>query len=368
MMESPITAWLKLHVYTAQPRPAGHLGGLDALRFLSVYCILLSHTGFRTFSGFGVPILMALSGFLITRQLSGEFRRNGIIKPGQFLAGRVLRIAPAYLVFVGITYLADYLTDNVWPPALLWFALTHTVNYFNATHGHPDLSMAHVWTLSILEQFYLVWPVIFSVLVTSPRRLLILCAMIIIALCWRVYAYTTLLSDNIAWIYNALDCRLDSILLGCAIAVWVDQNPDSYKRLQTTPPGLILTGLLSLVFIAYSNDYKPWHYSFGYLFEAIAAMCLIVSVSRLSAYPSFRWLDSAIFSWLGKISYPLFLYHILAIGVAKKLVDDVYLQLIIATLISVITAAFSYYFIESPALRLRSRLRSSWNSARNQPS
>ena len=361
MNNTAISDWITRHIFTTIVRPEGHLGGLDALRFISVYCILLSHLGFRTFSGFGVPILMALSGFLITRQLLGEYRRNDKINPGQFIVGRALRIAPAYLAFVAITYLADYLTDNIWPPTLLWYSLTHTVNYFNATHGHPDLSMAHVWTLSILEQFYLIWPVIFCMLVTSQRRIYIISAMIILGLSWRIYAYTNVFSDNIAWIYNALDCRLDSILFGCAAAIWCYQNPELYKRLDARPLALILTGLVSLVFIAYSNDYKPWHYSFGYLFEAVAAMCLIIAVSRLSAYHSFNWLDSTLFSWLGKISYPLFLYHILAIGVAKKLIDDVFMQMTIATIISIITAAASYYLIESPVLRFRTRLRAAWN-------
>jgi peptidoglycan/LPS O-acetylase OafA/YrhL len=363
MKNSAISAWVNNHIYSSRVRPEGHLGGLDALRFISVYCILLSHLDFRSFSGFGVPILMALSGFLITRQLLGENTRLGTIKPGHFMVGRVLRIAPAYLIFVGITYLADFLTGNTWPPTLIWYALTHTVNYFNATHGHPDLSMAHVWTLSILEQFYLIWPVIFGLLVVGKRCLYILLVMILIALFWRIYAYTVAFSDNVAWIYNALDCRLDSILFGCAAAVWVDRNPELYKQLQAGPSALILIALVALVFIAYSNDYKPWHYSFGYLFEAAAAMCLIIAISRLSAHRSFNWLDSTLFSWLGKISYPFFLYHILAIGVAKKLVEGTLPQLGLATIITIITAAISFYFIESPVLKFRARLRKSWNQS-----
>jgi len=349
-------------VHSPMERPAGHLGGLDALRFVSVYCILLSHSGYRVFSGYGVPILMALSGFLITRQLLGVFNRTRKIYPERFLVGRMLRIAPAYLVFVAVTFLAYSITGNTWPSDYIWYSLTHTINYYNATHNHPSLPMAHVWTLSVLEQFYLIWPLIFCLFVSSSKRINIIAALIFVALCWRLLAYTVIFPDNISWIYNALDCRLDSILIGCITAVWMDQRPDRITRMDLPTPVLLLVVIASLTYIAYSNDYKPWHYSFGYLFEAAAAMILIISLSRISLRGGFKWIDSMAFSWLGKISYSLFLYHGLAIGVGLKLFDDPYLSLITATIIGIITSAGSYYLVETPVLNLRGKIRKRWQT------
>jgi len=340
-------------------RPDGHLGGLDALRFLSVFLIFLSHSGFRSFGGYGVPILMALSGFLITRQLMGEYDRRGSIRIDQFLVGRALRIAPAYFLFVGVTYYADHVTGNPWPPELLWYSVTHTVNYFNATHGHPGLSIAHVWTLSVLEQFYFIWPFIFYFIASSKKMITMILLFIALSLGWRLYAYFYLFSQNYSWIYNSLDCRLDSVLVGCLFAVLFYDRNVFFKKV---PVRFVIVILVSVVFISVSNKYKPWHYSFGYLFEAVFAMLIVLSVSSISRFRAFSWIDSKLFSWLGKISYSIFLYHILSIGVARKLVDDIYGQLLLAILIAILAAAGSYYVVEAPALKLREKIRRGWRS------
>lgn len=341
----------------------GRLGGLDVLRFVAVYFIFLNHLGYKSFAGFGVPVLMALSGFLITRQLLRELDRTGGISSKQFVIARILRIAPAYFTFVGISWVADRIMGNPWPDELLWFALTHTVNYFNALNGHPNLIIVHVWTLSVLEQFYLVWPVVLSAICARGSRTEVVITMIAIALAWRVVAYTVVFPDNIAWINNATDCRLDSILLGCAVALRVHETGKvplrSWGRL-----GLLCIIGASLIAIEISKSNRPWHYSFGFLAEAGAAMALILALSQLSNRPLFGWLSRRELEWLGKISYPFFLYHQLAIGFAKKYFEAPLVVLVVATFVAILASSGSYMLLERPVMQYRQKLRDAWRRDR----
>src|SRR5262249_29735365 len=158
----------------------GRVPALDGVRGIAVFSVIVAHTmpldripgrSFH-FGRFGVDIFFALSGYLITgillrakdRLQSGRLTRAHAL--GAFYARRAMRIVPAYALTLLICVLAGYapVRDHI-----LWF-LTWTVNFaqvfFNVPVGFAD----HCWSLSLEEQFYLVWPAIVLALPPRSRR------------------------------------------------------------------------------------------------------------------------------------------------------------------------------------------------------
>ncbi|WP_157994458.1 acyltransferase family protein [Peristeroidobacter agariperforans] len=330
-----------------------HLPGLDALRFAAVYLIVLSHLGYKHVAGFGVPILMALSGFLVTILLLREHERTNTIDVRKFYRRRFFRIAPQYLAFLILAFSADWFFGNPWPDGLIYFAATYTVNYYNAIHGHPDLLIAHVWTLAVLEQFYLIWPPICAWLVLRKHPERYLLAIIGVVILWRSFAYYVVFDRTPSWVYNALDCRLDSILVGALAAFAVFRLQLRLELLRKLPWAAILVATAAIALIKVSNDWKPWHYSVGYTVEALLAMVAIFAIIVAARFGPLRVLENKVIGWLAGISYGVFLYHSLAIGAAKKVASGPATLWAVSTVIVLMLAAASSRFIERPASRWR---------------
>src|SRR6267378_3170255 len=142
-----------------------HLPALDGLRAIAVFTVIVYHFGIHTVPGdLGVSAFFVLSGFLITWLLLKEQRATGTVSTRQFYTRRVLRIFPAYYVFLAASFAVDYARGQQWPPGLRLSGLFYVVNYYNAFHGHNAGSISHAWSLGIEEQFYLLWPMLFLVL------------------------------------------------------------------------------------------------------------------------------------------------------------------------------------------------------------
>ena len=112
----------------------------------------------------------------------------------------------------------------------------YLVNYFNAFNGHPDTSIAHMWSLGVEEQFYLLWPAIFIGLARYGRPTLRngLIILILSGVAWRSALYFSGIVGQ-AYLYNAFDARFDNLAIGCLLATVVGD-----RELRSSPdaPGL----------------------------------------------------------------------------------------------------------------------------------
>jgi peptidoglycan/LPS O-acetylase OafA/YrhL len=357
---------------------------LDGLRALAVLCVLGYHMAALRGGYLGVDVFLVLSGFLITGLLLAERDRTGLISLGRFYTRRAFRLLPAFVVFVAVGAVlvvlvkthddqVDFLDNAV-------TSLVYVNNYYRVFR--PDSGGAwfgHTWSLSLEEQFYLLWPIILVMLCRRPaltRQLpTILLAAASAVLAWREVLIG--LGASGSRIYFGLDTRADALLVGCALAAWLRASKLSAEPGWTPRPGglsgllsaLPVIGPLAVVVLAIGVATAPDLGTKttimdrgGYSVVAVVAGLLILAADQGQPVWLFRLLGSAPLSWLGRISYGFYLWHYPVTGLAgDKLVDRLgrWPATVAAAVVSIALAAASYYLVERPVQRRRPRWASS---------
>lgn len=271
---------------------------LDGVRGLAVLLVVTGHalatTGFLAASGaVGVTVFFVLSGYLITGLL---LRRSdqGRLSWRRFYGRRVRRLGPAALVLLTVVPLLMAAVGDprvsywwLWPVA----ALTQTANFAAEVGAMGPL--AHMWSLAVEEQFYLVWPVLLlgvRKLIRRDRLPLVLWTLAGAALAWRLVAAVVLAYGHV---YLMLDTNAYALLIGCALAAGAPKL--------TVNPNVAIAGLVVLAVAPTSN------LSIGLIVGPVAAVlggCLIVTARSGS-----RLLEAAWVRYLGVVSYGWYLWH-----------------------------------------------------------
>ena len=344
-----------------KPHPPRHLPGLDGLRALCVLSVIASHSGLAPLGGLGVNTFFVLSGFLITWLLLEEWNKSSDISLKNFYVRRVLRIFPAYYVFIIITISADLILDNPQIKPAIIPALTYTVNYFNVIYDHPGLSVAHAWSLAIEEQFYLIWPALLIYILRKDVKLVapILLLIILASMTWRSTAWS-IFEFGSSYVYNAFETRVDSLASGCLLAVLF--NIPSAKKLLfrhlTSPVLSILAFSLVIGLHLFGSD--DYRYMPGYTVSSLLAAIILVQIMSQSTNGIWQVLENPVLKYMGVISYPMYLWHGRCIELTGKIgITAEWPEFIVSTIITIAVASGSYYIIEKPFLRMKSRFYSS---------
>jgi peptidoglycan/LPS O-acetylase OafA/YrhL len=332
------------------------LPALDGCRAVAVLAVLVFHFDQTLLPGdLGVAFFFVLSGFLITWLLRREWAETGRVSLRGFYARRVLRIFPAYYVFVGVAATIAYLAGNGWPPILGAAMLTYNMDYLQAT-GAAVGRLGHMWSLAIEEKFYLLWPACFLLL--APRGWhavrLGLVVTIVVALVWR--SAFVLAGGSWDWTYHAFDTRIDNIAIGCLLALVVEAP--AFLRVVRAATARVWLPLVTVALIVASrwDAFGLWHNTAGYTVEALLMALLIAQLLVLHERPFWRWLDHPIARWLGRLSYSLYLYHILGLSVRHLFGPlPAWAGLAVGTAAAIAFAAISHYAVERPFLRLKDR-------------
>jgi peptidoglycan/LPS O-acetylase OafA/YrhL len=316
-----------MHLIT---RPADsrfpYLPGIDALRALAVLAVFMYHAGVDWIPGgfLGVDLFFVISGYLITSLLLREFRRGGHVKLGRFWLRRARRLLPAVGVMIAVTMVVGAIVepsrvDEMRGDAiasLAYFANWHfvyaDVSYFDQFQ-RPSL-FTHLWSLSVEEQFYLFWPLVFAAgmkLFGRGRLLLgvLAGAAASVALAWILFDP----GADASRVYYGTDTHAVGLLAGVALAmVW---SPVELRRRRVGPlvgPVLDVVGVLALAYIVlcfvrvHDYDLDLWHG--GYLWLALVSALLLAVL----AHPAARLgaiLGQAPVLWLGVRSYSFYLWH-----------------------------------------------------------
>jgi len=356
----------------SQPKDKGfpYLPGIDALRALAVLAVFGYHAGLDWVPGgfLGVDVFFAISGYLITSLLLREFRTTDHLELGRFWLRRARRLLPAVGVLIAVAMIVSAIAepDKIGQirgdalASLFYFANWHFIfahtSYFEQ-FGRPSL-FTHLWSLSVEEQFYLFWPLVFAAgmkLFGRGRLLLgvLAGAAASVVLAWILFNP----GHDASRVYYGTDTHAIGLLAGVALAlVWsptVLRLP-SHRSGPLVGPildalGVIALGYLILSFVhVHDYDLALWHG--GYAWIALASVLLLAAL----AHPAARLggiLGRPALLWLGLRSYSFYLWHWPVLVMTRPGIDIdlprgilIPLQLILC----LILADLSYRFVELP--------------------
>lgn len=331
---------------------------LDGFRGLAIVLVLLEHVfkysvkvggPWNQWGGAGVILFFGLSGFLITGLLCSELARRGHVDLRAFWMRRGLRIVPAMFFYVGVVAvlkLAGWVTDPPWKDFAV--ALAFLRNF--AGRG-PTLE--HLWSVSLEQQFYLLWPLLFALLALPAVRR-VGWGLFVGVILWRATAILGhIYPPDSATIYLRTDFRFDALMGGSLLAVarhLGQLNPHAWW-LRVSPPWWTLPALLA---------WAGWGLELpkaAPVFLTVQVLLALLLLSRVVAGPAgwftefCRW---APMRWLGRRSYSLYLWQQLFL--VMKLPEWGWPRTFPADVLLGLAAGLaSYHFIELPCLRLKSR-------------
>ena len=335
--------------------------GLDALRAFAVLLVMAYHFGFTSIpGGYGVVAFFVLSGFLITWLLLKEQEATGTVSLRKFYIRRSLRIFPAFYAFWILLVSALFVTGRHVPWDHAASAFVYLSNYYNAIFGDPNTGFSHTWSLAIEEQFYLLWPAAFLLLVRQPRKMAGRLLGLILAVWLYRVALVRVFDVDQGYIYAAFDTRFDALLVGCLTAVVLH-----WKRAQRATgwilahPGLALLPLLGVVLLVMDLpfDIPRRRDIFGFALVPPLLALFMVQVIGFQGTRSWSWLEHPVLRFLGRISYPLYLYQQITLHMVRDALAGwpVAVQFAGACVVTVAVASASFYILEQPFLRLKKR-------------
>lgn len=295
----------------------------------------------------GVDVFFVISGFLITYLLLKELNLTGRISLKRFYLRRFFRIFPAFYVFLlvlGLLALAGMISLDTHSYIC---AATYTYNYCRVSFGWL---LGHCWSLSLEEQFYLLWPPCLVLLGKKTSTYLVL-AIIALSPVSRCISYLVLpsfrRSEGVM-----LHTRLDTIMFGCLIAL-VYEHP-AFHRLTARflQSGLIV--VCALFFLAISplaeaRFQAKYSWTVGYTLRGILVSIVLVYAMQNPLSPFGRILNTRVFRHVGVISYSLYLWQQLFTG-PNAFWFPLNLMIVLAC------AEASFFLVERPAFLVRDRL------------
>ncbi len=362
--------------------------GLDGVRALAFLLVFSLHTDYIYIGWVGVQLFFVLSGFLITDillRMKEQFGAREFFK--KFYGRRFLRIFPLYYLYLLLMFLLTSLLIHFHYRVgymqrfqhHLPYALAYVYNFFNASAAYDAESwlIGHLWSLSVEEQFYLLWPL--AIFLTPKKHLkklflgVILAGplfRILISLLYRHGDPTSFLyADYAIAIYVLPFSHLDAFGLGAYITRF-----DLPKARQQF---LIL--LILLPFVGFLTTYAvtgDWGVStalgfghplkrglkqiWGYSYLNYLSALLIYLVVREKRFLAV--LENRFLAYLGRISYGLYVYHFAIIWFVRRIRDlglsesvAKPLTLVLSAVLVFLVASLSYRYFEKPILDLKDR-------------
>lgn len=340
-----------------------NIPSLDGLRAISIALVIIAHSSiyfrkwlpaplgtYLLFAHLGVSVFFVISGFLITGLLLKEREKTGTIRLLRFYTRRAFRIFPPFYFYLAIV--AGLVLSGVLSLPLrgLFFAAIYGTDYYFGP-GSSSAALQHTWSLSVEEQFYLLWPA--ALLLLGKRRATWVSALLIVLSPFlRLLTYFLLAPQHRAMVDRMFHSSIDTIMFGCLLAlVW---DTERFRRLvPVLSSGWCMTGSLFFLLVLHplleSHFYGRYSLLFGMTLEGVCISAFTVAVVTRPATLAGRLLNTRALRHLGVISYSLYLWQSIFTTTSTR-----YFPLNVVAALG--CAELSYWAIERPALRLRDRL------------
>jgi peptidoglycan/LPS O-acetylase OafA/YrhL len=316
---------------------------LDGVRGIAIALVLLGHglweTPYRSTAlglGYaGVSVFLVLSGYLITRVLLSEEFSIGHVRLLRFYGRRALRIFPVFYVYLAVLAVLSF--GGIVPPPdrATWLA---SLFYFRNIDG-AGWETAHLWTLSLEEQFYVFWP---SIFVLTPRRFRISAIMILVVGFTASRAYTLFSGHYDGGLYVRPELRMDTFLIGAAFAI-SDWTFVRRRSAHFVLAALVLWTIMTPRFLGTATEPGL----IALLDTPVSAFLLgglISWLAKSSGEGAARFLSSRPIVALGVVSYSIYLWQQLFLGPGMHWWSLPAL---------VVAALLSYRLIEKPTMQLK---------------
>ncbi len=374
------------HPDSGEPEPADpdsgdheavfHLGNrppLTGMRAFIIITILIYHSNFKTLPGAWSTIsaFFVLSGFLITSMLMGEHRRTGRINIGHFYARRALRLLPP--LFITVALLGIYAAFVFVPDAgpRVWGDVLAAVFYyadFRSASGHePFLGyLAQAWSLSIEEQFYVVWSLLLLVAIGVGKRAAAYAVAVsglvasIVYASWSIVTaphFTQTLANQV---YFSFGTRIDALFFGCLLGLIATgghlNRPSPWLRWTTAVLALASTGVLVATAAEVSYNSRPallWWLPVSIVASALIIVYFVVCPGGLGS----RFVGLAPFVLVGNLTYTIYLVHWpVYVALSPSTTGWSYWPLELVRLAIIFgVALLSWFLVERPLMRWRRR-------------
>ncbi len=363
---------------------------LNGIRFIAVFLVLIDHwliplNPFSFFGHLGVVIFFVLSGFLITRILfenadSCRYNRSSpFVKMIRFIYRRSLRIFPIYflLLIIGSFFsLSNFKDVSIW-------LISYTPNFYIITHHKWIGVWDHLWSLAVEEQYYLLFPYfVFFVSIARYPRLLVCMLLLGLGSRFGFYLMASHETKETYWMISYVNplAAIDSFGLGGILAYLFHYQKLVFEKLVSKtyllPVSLMLflAVLVLSTYAIYVHD-NIWEIVFERFFAGIFAFFLIAQSLGNSTWIFGRFLTLNWVSFLGQISYGIYLYHNVVynyyhvdgntiIGYLAKFFPNlssempnfILLKFGLSILIVISLASLSWFFIEKPINRFKNRI------------
>lgn len=353
------------------------LDSIRGLSFLAVYCFHAFHPQFgSSFLGgmvnyfyqnlvLSIDVFFILSAFLLTWLGINEYKVKGNFSFVNYFIRRALRIWPLYFLlmlfaFVIVPFASSYFNVPVsLPPA--YYYLFFISNFY--LEGHVYF-LRFLWTLSVEEQFYLLWGIC---LLLFQKRLMVCVALLAaLSFCYTVYA----IYNNVHHDFNTLTYLFDfAVGIWAAILMHKQNRVTAFFKNMSRRKNLAFFLSLPLFFILIfcfyyfaPTSFSPWiDLLVRYLFIIFTGLLIIEQMVNENSLLRLKTQKFLIYT--GKISYGLYCFHgiVLTFGIIilQKLEIEmpIVLRGVIFLIINYLVSAISYSFIEKPFLRLKNKVR-----------
>jgi peptidoglycan/LPS O-acetylase OafA/YrhL len=352
------------------PRPVEpgrrYVAGLDGIRAIAVLCVIAYHLGVGWAKGgmLGVGVFFTLSGYLITDLLLSHWRRHGDLGLGTFWLRRARRLLPALFLMLIVVSVWVALFDAAQLSSVRRQVISASLYFANwstiAQHGSyfarfaTPLPLDHLWSLSIEEQFYLVWPwlLLIGIWLLRNRLPLMILTLIGAGVSVALMGHMFHAGYDPTRAYEGTDTRAFGLLIGAALAMlW-----PTWAARRRVPEGMTnaLDGLGVLGFVAIvvqvgrTDSLSPFLYPIGFVLLSVATAAMVAAVvnpmSRLGALLGVRPMR-----WIGVRSYGIYLWQWPVIVLANPhQVPMTWPRAVLEVGATLVIASLSWRFVEEP--------------------
>ena len=341
---------------SAATRPPGYISEFDSLRAMAAFGVLIAHFGLfkdipvvsyvSQHAGLmGVDLFFVLSSYLITGILwrCRSYDQPVIVTLKQFYMRRFLRIFPLYYGVLGLAFI---MVPTIRKHAI-WF-LAYAANFGQALAGTSWRPLQHFWTLAVEEQYYIIWPLV--VLLASRRMLLFYCVFGAVV-SFGSRCLLTFLGANSKAVTLSTFCCLEPLALGAICAILHSmKNPrrfDRYFKYALVVGAIATVGSHIFGSEAVEQIFSRTAYSFLW-----AGM--LATIAAQSGHPALWLLRQRFPTYLGRISYGLYVLHLPALTVMRQLGMEAtsfagrLVDFIVFSAVTIVLSALSWHLFESP--------------------